>query len=82
MDFPIHVDTICMGLPIVYFKGSRVAIYNYVFLSLRLVLILANSADPNEMQHDAAFHLCPHCLPKYHLGVSSIQRVDYNGITD
>ena len=22
MDFPIHIDTICMGLPIVYFKGS------------------------------------------------------------
>ena len=24
MDFPIHLDTISMGLPIVYFKGSRV----------------------------------------------------------
>ena len=21
MDFPIHIDTVCMGLPIVYFKG-------------------------------------------------------------
>ena len=29
------------------------------------VLILANSADPNEMQHYAAFHLGLHCLPKY-----------------
>ena len=24
MDFPIHMDTISMGLPIVYFKGSQV----------------------------------------------------------
>ena len=24
MDFPIHFDTITMGLPIVYFKGSQV----------------------------------------------------------
>ena len=24
MDFPIHIDTISMGLSIVYFKGSQV----------------------------------------------------------
>ena len=24
----------------------------------------ANSADPDEIPHDAAFHLGPHCLPK------------------
>ena len=31
---------------------------NYdVFLSLKVVLILANSKDPDEMQHTAAFHL-------------------------
>ena len=24
-----------------------------------------NSADPDEMQHSAAFHLGLHCLPKY-----------------
>ena len=34
-----------------------------VFLALKIVLILANSADPDEMQHHAAFHL--HCLRKY-----------------
>ena len=33
-----------------------------VFLSLQVVLILANSADPDEMQHYAAFHLSLHCL--------------------
>ena len=36
-----------------------------LFLSLKVVLILANSADPDEMQHIAAFHLGLHCFPKY-----------------
>ena len=36
-----------------------------VFLSLKVVLILANTADPDEMQHYAAFHLGLYCLPKY-----------------
>ena len=36
-----------------------------VFLSLNVVLILANSADHDEMQLYAAFHLGFHCLPKY-----------------
>ena len=30
-----------------------------------VVLILANSADPDEMQQYAAFHQGLHCLPKY-----------------
>ena len=64
MDFPIHNDTkvaISMGLPILYLKGSQVD----VFLPLKVVLILANSADPDEIQHYAAFHLGLHCLPIY-----------------
>ena len=32
---------------------------------MKVVLIIANSADPDEMQHYAAFHLGLHCLPKY-----------------
>ena len=32
---------------------------------LPTLLTLANSVDPNEMQHYAAFHLGLHCLPKY-----------------
>ena len=35
--------------------------FSKLFLSLRVVLILANSADPDEMQHYAAFHLGLHC---------------------
>ena len=55
-----------MGLAIVYFMWSQVVFSKYdVFLSLNAVLILANSADPDEMQHLAAFHLGLHCLPKY-----------------
>ena len=26
MDFPIHIDTICMGSPILYLKGSQVEV--------------------------------------------------------
>ena len=28
MDFPIHIDTISMGLPIVHFKASQVEFSN------------------------------------------------------
>ena len=36
-----------------YFKGLQVEFLNYdICLSLKVVLILANSADPDEMQHD------------------------------
>ena len=35
------------------------------FLSLKFVLILANSADPYEMQHYATFHLGLHFLQKH-----------------
>ena len=55
MDIPRTIYTISFVLPILYFKGSQVKVFlNYgVFLSLNL----ANSADSNEMQHDATFHL-------------------------
>ena len=32
---------------------------------MKFFLILANSADPDEMQHHAAFHQGLHCLIKY-----------------
>ena len=37
------------------------------FCPWRFLEILANSVDPDEMQHYAAFHLGLHCLPKYPL---------------
>ena len=62
MDFPIHIDTISMGLSIVLLNLSNV---EFSKLWCLVVLILANSADPDEMQHNAAFHPGLHCLPKY-----------------
>ena len=40
-----------------------------------VVLILANTADPDEMQHIAAFHLGLHCLPQNPFRVSSISSI-------
>ena len=46
---------------------------NYdVYLFLIVVLILANSADPDEMQNYSAFHLDFHCKSN-RLGVFRIQ---------
>ena len=42
-----------------------VAFSKLVFLSLKVVIIPANSENPGEMQHYAAFHLGLHCLQKY-----------------
>ena len=61
----MHIDTLSMGLPIVYPKGSKEEFSKLCLLSLKNVLILANSEDQDEMQHYAAFHLGLHCLQKY-----------------
>ena len=48
--------------------------YNFqqksIFFSLKIVFVLANSVDPDEMPHYAAFHLGLHCLKSTHYGVS------------
>ena len=50
----------------VYLRENRLKFLNHdVFLSLKVVLILSNSADPDKMQHNAVFHLGRYCLPKY-----------------
>ena len=65
MDFPIQIDTISMGLPIMYFKGSQIEFSKLECFSVpECCFNLANSADPDEMQHCAAFHQGLHCLPK------------------
>ena len=62
MDFPIHINTISMDLSILYFKGTQVKITNFnTFLYLKI--ILANSADSDEMPHYMVFHLGLHRLP-------------------
>ena len=57
-----------MGLPFCTLRDQRWKFLNYdACLSLKIVFILADSADPDEMQHDAAFHLGLHCFPKYQI---------------
>ena len=73
MEFPIYTISLTaktseyqlLGLLIMYFKGSEVEFSKFWCISIPEVIILANSADPDEMQHDAAFHLGLHCLPTY-----------------
>ena len=60
MNFPIHTDTISMGLPIVSLRGQRLLCISVP----EDCLILANSAGHDEMQHYAAFHHGHHSLPK------------------
>ena len=48
---------------------------NIVFHSLKIDFVFANSADPDEMPHYAAFHLGIHCLSSTHLRVSGLHRV-------
>ena len=66
VDFSIHIDTISMGLPILYFMGSQIQVSKlWCICAFNVVLVLVNCADSDEMQHDAAFHLGLHCLQKY-----------------
>ena len=61
MDFTIHINTIRMGKSILCYRGHRLTFPNYdVSLSLRIVFTLTNSVGPDEMPHDAAFHLDLH----------------------
>ena len=52
-----------MGWPTVLIVGHRFQ-FPVAFLTLKIVFVLANSADPDEMPHYAAFHQDPHCLLK------------------
>ena len=51
MDFPIQIAPMRIGSSIICFKGSQVDFPNkYVLQSLKIAFIIANSADPDEMQ--------------------------------
>ena len=79
LEFPIKFDTVKPRWTIIYIEGSQVIIFkNLVFLSMKMYLVLAISADPDEMQLHVAFHLCLHCLPKYSISGSQYT----NGISD
>ena len=64
-SLPIHINTRSMDVSILHIRGPRKNFLNYgVFLPFKIVLILVNSADPDEMQHYTAFYQGLHCLPK------------------
>ena len=59
-----HLDK-CIKLGIVYCIIQGVTDYNFQInssFSLKIVFILANSVDHDEMLHYAAFYLGVHCL--------------------
>ena len=61
-----HTATYKSGWSIAYIEGSQFIFpKNIEFLFLKINFVLANSADPDEMPHYAAFHLGLHCLWKY-----------------
>ena len=46
--------------------GYNISQIKFAFLSSKIIFKLAiYSVDPDEMPHNAAFHLDLHCLPKY-----------------
>ena len=68
MPRPMHADRIRMELPILYSRELQIffLIINMHFRrSPKIGFIIANSVYPDEMPHDAAFHLGLHFLPKY-----------------
>ena len=65
MDYPIHIASTSMELSILYLKGLPVKFSINRCISVpKIVFILANSADPDEMPPYVAFHLGLHCLQK------------------
>ena len=66
IDYSFWFNTIKLEWSIVYIEGSQFIISKrYCICSLKIDFVLANSADPDEMPHHAAFHLGLRCLPKY-----------------
>ena len=60
MNSSFWFEAINLGRSIVYIKGSQVIIsklkFQSIFLSLKIVYVLANVVDPDEMPHSVAFH--------------------------
>ena len=82
--FQLIFDTINLVWFIVYIEGSQVIIvtgYNFQqkfhsFPDMKIVLVLENNVDPDEMLQYAAFHQSLHCQCT-HLEVSSIEKINY-----
>ena len=64
MNSSILLDTMYLGWFIVLIKGTQVRTFKLRYTSVQITFMLANSTDPDEMPHLAAFHLALHCIPK------------------
>ena len=66
MDSSFSIDTINWGLSSKY-QGVTGCNFNkiIVFLSLKIVFVLANSIDPGKIPHDVPFIQGLNCLHKY-----------------
>ena len=66
MEFSNQFDTIKLGWSIIYFEVSLIKFPKFTeFQDSKIVFILANSADLDEMWHYAAFYLGLQCLTKF-----------------
>ena len=75
LEFSIDLYTVKTGRFIVYIQGSLVIIsQRYSIFSLKIIFILANSADPDEMPH---FIWVLTVCQSTRLGVSGPQRVKF-----
>ena len=59
-------------------RGTGYYFNKMVFLSLKIIFVLANSLDPDEMPHNAAIHLGLHCLPTCTLRSIPIKGLIFN----
>ena len=66
MDYSFWFDTMNLGKSIEHLgvSGYKFQIKFYS-IAWRTFFNFTNSADPDEMQHNAAFHQGIHCLQKY-----------------
>ena len=76
MDSSFWFDAISLEWSIVYISGSHRLWFSnkIVFLSMKIVIVLANSRDPDGMLHHVVFHLGLHCLSKYRPPDKSVYR--------
>ena len=76
MDSYFWFDAIYLGWFIVYTEGSQlIHSTKNVYLSLKIVFVVANSVDHDEIPREAAFHLVLHCCQSTHSGATIIERV-------
>ena len=76
MDSYFWFDAIYLRWSIEYTEGSQlIHSTKTVYLSLKIVFVVANNVDHDEIRREAAFHLGLHCCQSTHLGATFLERV-------